>query len=71
MLPLYSVLLCLRWAVMLFITQLSLSIARVPLKHALIDAEQCFGVARAMLWCCWSNALVMLEHYSGDAGAMS
>jgi hypothetical protein len=34
---------------MLFITQLPLSIARVPLKHALIDAEQCFGVAGAML----------------------
>ena len=49
MLPLYSVLLCLCWAVMLFITQLPLSIARVPLKHALIDAEQCFGVAGALL----------------------
>lgn len=49
MLPLYSVLLCLYWAVMLFITQLPLSITRVPLKHALIDAEQCFGLAGAVL----------------------
>lgn len=49
MLPLYSVLLCLCWAVMLFITQLPLSITRVPLNHALIDAEQCFGVARVVL----------------------
>jgi hypothetical protein len=56
---------------MLFITQLPLSIARVPLKHALIDEELCFGVAGAMLSCCQSIALVMLEHCSGDAGAMS
>jgi hypothetical protein len=51
---------------MLFITQLSLSIARVPLKHALIDAEQCFGVAGAMLWCCRNIAPVMREQCVGS-----
>ena len=70
MLPLYSVLLCLYWAVILFITQLPLSIACVPLKHALNDEEQCLGLAGAVLLCRWNNAQVLQEHCSGDAGAM-
>jgi hypothetical protein len=46
---------------MFFITHLSLSIARVPLKHALIDEELCFGVAGALLWCCRNIAPEMRE----------
>ena len=66
MLPLYSVLLCLYWAVMLFITQLPLSITRVPLKHALNDEELCFGVAGALLWCRWNIAPVSREQCVGS-----
>jgi hypothetical protein len=51
---------------MLFITQLPLSITRVPLKHALIDAEQCFDVARAVLLCRWNIAQEMREQCVGS-----